>query len=60
VAARYPNIDQDLLAECRVLMLAMIASWRWDRDDQLPDGHRMGAELLDRIRAGLEAAPPIG
>jgi hypothetical protein len=34
------------------LALAMVASWRWDRDDQLPNGRRMGTELLGQIRAG--------
>jgi Ser/Thr protein kinase RdoA (MazF antagonist) len=51
VGARYADADQDLLSECRILMLAMVASWRWDRDDELPDGRRMGTELIGRIRA---------
>jgi Phosphotransferase enzyme family len=51
VSAHYPDADQDLLRECRLLTLAMVAAWRWDRDDQLPNGRRMGAELLDQIRA---------
>ena len=34
----YPGADQDLLRECRILMLAMVTAWRWDRDDQLPNG----------------------
>lgn len=54
VSEHYPGVDQDLLAECRVLMLAMVAAWRWDRNDQFPDGRRMGAELLLQIRAALE------
>jgi len=54
VSERYPGVDQDLLGECRVLMLAMVASWRWDRDDQFPNGRRMGAELLSQIRAALD------
>lgn len=60
VSARYPDVDRDLLCECRILMLAMVTSWRWDRDDQLPDGSRMGTEFLGRLRAALEAAPQIG
>jgi hypothetical protein len=51
VSAHYPAADQDLLCECRRLMLAMVATWRWDRDDQLPNGRRMGTELLSQIRA---------
>jgi hypothetical protein len=50
VRTRYPNADQDLLRDCRLLMLAMVATWRWDRHDQLPNGRRMGTELLSQIR----------
>jgi Phosphotransferase enzyme family len=51
VRTRYPEADQDLLRECRLLMLAMVAAWRWDRADQLPNGRRMGTQLLSQIRA---------
>jgi aminoglycoside phosphotransferase (APT) family kinase protein len=51
VSERYPHVDRQLLGECRILMLAMIATWRWDRDDQLPDGRRLGTEWLSQIRA---------
>jgi hypothetical protein len=54
VGARYPAADHDLLRECRILTLAMIATWRWDRDDQLPDGRRLAGEWLSQIRAALE------
>jgi Phosphotransferase enzyme family len=47
----YAGADQDLLGECRVLMLAMVSTWRWDRDDQFPNGRQMGAEFLNQIRA---------
>jgi hypothetical protein len=53
VSTHYPDPDQDLLRECRLLTLAMVAAWRWDRDDQLPNGRRMGTELLGQIRASL-------
>jgi hypothetical protein len=53
VSRHYPDADQELLRECRILMLAMVAAWRWDRDDQLPNGRRMGTDLLDQIRAAL-------
>lgn len=53
VGDHYPGVDQDLLRECRILVLAMITTWRWDRDDQLPNGRRLGAEWLSQIRAGL-------
>jgi hypothetical protein len=54
VSELYPGADQELLRECRVLMLAMIAAWRWDRDDQFPNRRRMGTELLGQIRAALD------
>lgn len=54
VSTHYPDADQELLCECRILMLTMVATWRWDRDDQLPNGRRMGTELLRKIRAALE------
>ena len=62
VSERYPDVDHELLRECRILMLAMIATWRWDRDDQLPNGRQLGTEWLSQIRAaldryGLDAAP---
>jgi Phosphotransferase enzyme family len=54
VSTHYSGADQDLLGECRILMLAMVAAWRWDRDDQLPNGRRIGTELLSQIRTALE------
>jgi aminoglycoside phosphotransferase (APT) family kinase protein len=53
VVEHYPGIDPDLLRECRILMLAMITTWRWDRDDQLPNGRRRGAEWIGQIREAL-------
>ena len=50
VGAHYQGADRALQCECRMLALAMVAAWRWDRDDQLPNGRRMGAELLSQIR----------
>jgi aminoglycoside phosphotransferase (APT) family kinase protein len=46
----YPGVDHDLLRDCRAVMLAMITAWRWDRDDEFPDGHRLGAEWLSDLR----------
>jgi Ser/Thr protein kinase RdoA (MazF antagonist) len=51
VSEHYPGVDQDLLRECRILVLAMIATWRWDRGDQLPNGRQLGKEWLSQIRA---------
>jgi thiamine kinase-like enzyme len=38
VSKHYPGADQELLRECQILMLAMVAAWRWNRDDQFPNG----------------------
>ena len=53
VAQHYPGVDQDLLRDCRILVLAMVTAWRWDRTDQFPNGRRLGVELLGQIRATL-------
>lgn len=54
VGDHYPGVNPDLLRECRILVLAMITTWRWDRDDQFPDGRRLGTEWLGQIRAALD------
>jgi aminoglycoside phosphotransferase (APT) family kinase protein len=58
VGAHYPGADQDVLRECRVLVLAMVTAWRWDREDQLPDGRRLGTEGLGRVRAARDRDAP--
>ncbi|GII94086.1 phosphotransferase family protein [Sinosporangium siamense] len=52
VCEHYPNVDQELLDECRQLVLAMVAAWRWKRGDQLPNGRRFAEELLRSLREG--------
>jgi len=52
VSGCYPHIDEGLLHECRILVLAMVAAWRWDRDDQFPDGKRIARELVSALRKG--------
>ena len=54
VSEHYPGVDRGLLRECRILVLAMISTWRWDRDDQLPNGRQLGLEWLGQIRAALD------
>jgi Phosphotransferase enzyme family len=63
VSAWYAGADQDLLRTCRRLILAMVAAWRWDKDDQFPNRERAGQELLGALRAGppwptLDAVTP--
>ncbi len=52
VIEHYPDVDQELLDECRVLVLAMVAAWRWDAGDQFPNGPRVGRELVSTLRNG--------
>ena len=54
VSEHYPGINQDLLRECRILVLAMITTWRWERGDQLPNGRQLGTEWLGQIREALD------
>ena len=48
----YPRADAELIRECRRLVLAMVAAWRWDPDDQFPEGERTGRAILSALRAG--------
>ena len=52
VARRYPGADQELLAECRGLVLAMVTAWRWDSGDQFPNRRRVARELVSTLRDG--------
>lgn len=52
VSEHYPGVDQELLRNCRQLVLAMVAAWRWEPGDQLPNGRPFGRELLSALRAG--------
>jgi Ser/Thr protein kinase RdoA (MazF antagonist) len=57
VSVLYRSADQQLLRECRVLMLAMVAAWRWDLNDQLPNGRQAAREFVSELRAALSGAP---
>jgi hypothetical protein len=52
VAEHYRGADRTLLGECRGLVLAMVTAWRWDADDQFPNGRRVGRELVGALRKG--------
>ena len=52
VSDRYRDADQNLVGECRGLVLAMIAAYRWRRDDQHPSGRQSGVALLNVLRDG--------
>jgi Ser/Thr protein kinase RdoA (MazF antagonist) len=46
----YPGADQDLIEQCRILIWAMITTWRWQGDDQLPNGRYWAIEGLKQLR----------
>jgi aminoglycoside phosphotransferase (APT) family kinase protein len=53
VAERYPNADEDLVGDCRGVVLAIIATHRWSRGDQHPSGGRKsGLAFLNALRDG--------
>ena len=54
VSECYSSADQELLRECRLLVLAMVAAWRWDPDDQFPDRGYWRVEKLNELRAALD------
>jgi Ser/Thr protein kinase RdoA (MazF antagonist) len=56
VCVQYPSADPQLLHDCRILMLAMVAAWRWDRDDQLPNGQQEARRFLSELRAARSGA----
>jgi hypothetical protein len=51
VSEQYPHADQDLVAQCRGLVMAIIAAWRWRRDDQHPS-REARVEWLSAFRQG--------
>jgi aminoglycoside phosphotransferase (APT) family kinase protein len=52
VGERYPNADEDLVGDCRGVVLAIIATHRWSRDDQHPSGRKSGFAFLNALRDG--------
>ncbi|MGB7050882.1 MAG: aminoglycoside phosphotransferase family protein [Acidimicrobiales bacterium] len=52
VSERYPDADQELLGECRILVLAMVGAWRWSLGDQFPNGQRAARQLVSALREG--------
>ena len=54
VADHYALADPVLLRDCRILVLAMVAAWRADRNDAFPNRRAVRDELLSRIRQALD------
>jgi hypothetical protein len=48
----YSGADEALLRDCRQLVLAMVAAWRWEPGDQFPNGMAFGRKFVDALRAG--------
>jgi aminoglycoside phosphotransferase (APT) family kinase protein len=51
VSERYPGANQELVGECRGVVLAIIAAHRWRRDDKHPSRPQRG-EWLSAFREG--------
>lgn len=52
VSEWYPKADGELIRECHRLVLAIVAAWRFDPDDQFPNGEQARRALLAALRAG--------
>ena len=52
VGERYAPADQQLLQECRCLVLAMVAAWRFEPEDDFPHGQRAARALLRALHEG--------
>ena len=52
VSEQCADADQDLVDECRGVVLAIVATHRWSRGDQHPSGRRSGVAFLDALREG--------
>ena len=53
VGKHYVDVDPTLLDQCRLLMLAMVIAWRWDRRDELPNGRELALAWMEELRAAL-------
>lgn len=52
VTEHYPGVDPTLLSDCRALVLAMVAAWRWDAGDQFPNGRQWAELFIRTLRKG--------
>lgn len=52
VSELYSGADKQLISQCRCLVLAMVAAWRFEPGDQLPNGQRAARELLRALHEG--------
>lgn len=54
VREHYPGANPDVVDQSRILIWAMITTWRWRPDDQLPNGRYWAIEGLNQLRAALD------
>jgi hypothetical protein len=54
VLEHYPTADGDVIEQSRILIWAMITTWRWRHDDQLPNGPFWAIEGLNQLRVALD------
>ena len=54
VLEQYAGADSDVVEQCRILIWAMITTWRWQRDDQLPNRSHWALEGLHQLRTALD------
>jgi hypothetical protein len=54
VGRHYTSAERLQVRNCRILVLAMVAAWRADRDDQFANGREMRDVLLGQIRKTLD------
>lgn len=52
VSEHYRDADPVLIAECRGIVLALVAAHRWRRDDRHPSGRQGGMAFINAVRAG--------
>src|SRR5882757_471146 len=52
VSQHYRDADQDLVGECRGVVLASVAAHRWGLGDQHPSGRESGMAFLHVLREG--------
>jgi aminoglycoside phosphotransferase (APT) family kinase protein len=52
VCEHYPGINQELLAVCRQLVLAIVAAWRWKVGDEFPNRQYWRHSILRALREG--------
>lgn len=52
VSQHYPDAEQDVVDECRGVVLAIVAAHRWSLNDQHPSGRESGVAFLRVLREG--------